>query len=253
MSEMTSGPPLPPPPPPGGTATVPPAPPIPPSRAGQFDFGKPFTFVFDDPRWLQKIGIGGLFYLAAFFIIGWFFILGYCARLARNVIAGEQNPLPEWDDLGGYFAEGARLIGVAIVYILPLVIVAMVLIIPSIAMSATDNEAAQVIGSGMAGCLWCLMVPMSLAVMIFMPASLLFTVVEQRFGAAFEFGRVWPFIKNNIGNYLLAVVIYLIARFLGGFGMILFCVGVVFTAFWAMLVTTHAFSQVYRVATRPTP
>ena len=241
----------PPPPPPAGT--VPPPPPPPPAvpDPNQFDFAKPFTYVFDDPRWMQKVLIGGLFYLAGFLIIGWFFVLGYLARVARNLISDQPTPLPEWDDLGGFFNDGARLIGVVLVYILPVIFVIAVMMIPSIAMTSIDNEAAQFFGSSMAGCLWCLMVPLSLAIMVFMPASLLFAAVEQRLGAGFDFARIWPFIRNNIGNYLLAVVVYLVARFLGGFGIFLLCVGVVFTAFWSMLITTHAFSQVYRIATRP--
>lgn len=237
---------------------VPPPPPPPPSTVtpaipgvNQLDFAKPFTYVFDDPRWMQKILIGGLFYLAGFFIIGWFFILGYLARTARNVIADQPNPLPEWDDLGEFFNDGARLIGVVLLYILPIVAIAILMMVPSIAMSSIDNEAAQAFGSGMAGCLWCVMVPLSLAVMIFMPASLLFAAVERRTGAGFDFARIWAFIRNNIGNYLLAVVVYLVARFLGGFGIMLLCVGVIFTGFWSMLITTHAFAQVYRIATRP--
>ena len=116
MSEGTYTPPPPPPPPP------PPAPPAPTAPAG-FDFVRPFAFVFDDPRWLPKILVGGLFYLLGFLLIGFFFIMGYQARLARNVIAGVQNPLPEWDDLGEYFGEGLRLIGVVLVWIIPLAIV----------------------------------------------------------------------------------------------------------------------------------
>ena len=69
-----------------------------------------------------------------------------------------------------------------------------------------------------------------------MPASLLYAAVERRFGAAFEFRRIWPFIKDNIGNYLLAIVVYLIARFLGGIGIFFFCIGVIFTGFWAFTV-----------------
>jgi hypothetical protein len=240
----------PPPPPPAGTVPPPPPPPAVPDP-NQFDFAKPFTYVFDDPRWMQKVLIGGLFYLAGFLIIGWFFVLGYMARVARNLISDQPTPLPEWDDLGGFFNDGARLIGVALIYVLPVVFVIAVLMIPSIAMTSIDNEAAQFFGSSMAGCLWCLMVPLSLAMMLFMPASLLFAAVEQRLGAGFDFARIWAFIRNNIGNYLLAVVVYLVARFLGGFGIFLLCVGVVFTAFWSMLITTHAFSQVYRIATRP--
>src|SRR6185503_1108289 len=76
MSEVASVAPPPPPPPPVATETP------------SYDFGKPFSYVFDDPRWVNKILIGGLFYLAGFMIIGWFFVLGYMARTARNVIRG---------------------------------------------------------------------------------------------------------------------------------------------------------------------
>jgi hypothetical protein len=44
------------------------------------------------------------------------------------------------------------------------------------------------------------------------------------------------------------VVVYLIARFLGGFGVALLCIGVIFTGFWSFLITTHAFAQVYRLS-----
>jgi len=240
MSDVLSAPPPPPPPPP---VMPPPA-----ATGPQFDFGKPFTYVFDDPRWVQKILIGGLFYLAGFVIIGWFFILGYIARVTRNVITGQPQPLPEWDDLGEFFSEGARLVGVGLVYAAPFIVFAMVFIVPAAVLSGVDNEGLQTLGGGISGCVSCLFVPLSLAVMFFMPASLLFAIVEQRFSAAFEYARIWAFIRANVGNYLLAVVVYLIARFLGGFGFILLCIGVIFTGFWSMLITAHAFGQVYRLA-----
>jgi hypothetical protein len=233
-----------PPPPPPPSLPPPAAPAVP-----QFDFAKPFTYVFDDARWLQKILIGGLFYLAGFLLVGWFFILGYMARVARNVIAGVAVPLPEWDDLGEFFNEGLRLFGVILVYVLPPIVLVVTIMIPAGILGGIDNEPLQALGSGMAGCLSCLFVPVLCAMMLFMPASLLLAAVEQRFGAAFEFGRIWDFIRANIGNYLLAVVVYLIARFLGGFGIALLCIGVIFTGFWSFLITTHAFAQVYRLAT----
>jgi hypothetical protein len=238
---------IPPPPPPPSLP-----PPTAPS-APQFDFAKPFTYVFDDPRWLQKILIGGLFYLAGFLLIGWFFILGYMARVARNVIADAAVPLPEWDDLGGFFNEGLRLFAVVLVYVFPPMILFLIIMVPAGILGGIDNEAFQALGSGIAGCAACLAVPLLLAMFLFMPASLLFAAVEQRFGAAFEFARIWPFIRANIGNYLLAVVVYLIARFLGGFGVALLCIGVIFTGFWSFLITTHAFAQVYRLSTIRNP
>ena len=85
---------------------------------------------------------------------------------------------------------------------------------------------------------------------VFLPGSLLFAAIERRFSAAFEFRRIWPFIRANASNYALAVVIYLVARFLGGFGVFLLCIGVIFTGFWSMLITTHAFAQVYRFSSK---
>ncbi|MFL6247678.1 MAG: DUF4013 domain-containing protein [Thermoanaerobaculia bacterium] len=231
------------------TQYIPPPPPPPALLVTPgFDFAKPFTYVFDDPRWLQKILIGGLFYLAGFLIVGWFFIFGYLARVTRNVVAGVAVPLPEWEDLGDFFNEGLRLFGVMLVYVIPPIVLFFTIMIPAGILGSVDNEGVQALGSTIGGCLSCLFVPLMLALIIFMPASLLFAAIEQRFGAAFEFGRIWTFMRANIGNYLLAVVVYLIARFLGGFGIALLCIGVIFTGFWSFLITAHAFAQVYRLS-----
>lgn len=244
MSEVPYTPPPPPPPP------VTPPPPPPSAAKPQFDFAKPFTYVFEDPDWLKKIAVGGLFYLAGFLIVGWFFVFGYMAKTTRNVIAGNARPLPEWEDLSSFFNEGLRLFGVVLVMILPLIGLALAIFIPAGILSSVDNEGIAALGSGLAGCISCLFVPIALAVTFFMPACLLFATVEQRFGAAFEFARIWAFMKLNIGNYLLAFIVYLIARTLAGFGVMLLCIGVVFTGFWAFLITAHAFAQVYRLATQ---
>src|SRR5688572_21592069 len=118
---------VPPPPPPPPPPAVPPAG-VPP---GSYDFGKPFTYVFEDPRWLQKILLGGLFYLAGVFLVGIFFILGYLAQTTRNVVEGKQYPLPEWDDLGAFFSEGLRLFGVTLCYLVPFIILVVGLAIPA--------------------------------------------------------------------------------------------------------------------------
>jgi hypothetical protein len=242
MSDVQYTPPPPPPP------VMPPAVPPPPVTP-QFDFARPFTYVFDDPRWLQKILIGGLFYLAGLFIVGWFFVLGYVARTTRNIIAHEQVPLPEWEDLGGFFNEGARLVGVGICYALPFIAMAIMIMVPAIAIDAVGaGENAESVFGMFAGCLSCLLVPLGLLWFIFLPAAILFTIVEQRFSAAFEFTRLWAFVRANIGNYLLAIVVMIIARFIAGAGTGLLCIGVIFTGFWSLLINAHAFAQVYRLS-----
>lgn len=217
---------------------------------------QPFGFVFQDPRWVTKILIGGLFYILCFVLIGVPFILGYCARLARNVASGNPQPLPEWDDIGGYFVEGLRLLAVGFMYVVPFIALAAAVVIPmgllnTITANQSPDRIASQIGaafaSGAFSCVWCFMVPFSLAFSFWIPGALLFASLEQRFGAAFEFGRIFAFIRNNLANYIIAFVIYLIARFAASFGIILFCIGVVLTSFWSMVVSTYAFAYVYRL------
>jgi len=239
MSEVITTPPPPPPPPP-------PQPP----KVG-FDFVRPFAFVFEDARWLNKVLIGGVFQILSFILVGIPFVLGYLAVLVRNVVADQPQPLPEWDDLGDKFAEGLRLVGIGIVYIIPMFALIGVIIVPAVMMGviAQHHGNSDFDPGGLIGCFGCLAGPLGLLYALWVPAAMLNAMVEQRFGAAFDFHRIWAFISNNIGNYLLAVVVMFVARFAASFGVILFCVGVVFTIFWAMLVTFYAFAQAWRLAT----
>jgi hypothetical protein len=217
--------------------------------SSSYDFVQPFAFVFQDPRWVTKVLIGGLFYIAAFMLIGIPFILGYCARLCRNVVANDPQPLPEWDDLGAYFPEGLRLFFVGLFYVIPLIAIACAFVIPAAIAGnlSNPNDLSRAFAGGMVSCVWCFFVPLSLAFSFWIPAALLFAAVEERFGAAFEFGRICHFIKNNFANYVIAFVIYLIARFAASLGVILFCIGIVLTAFWSMIVSTYAFAYAYRL------
>ena len=235
MSDVISVPPQPPPPPP-----------VPAKPA--FDFVKPFAFVFQDPQWVSKILIGGLFELAAIFIVGIFFVVGYNAQLARNVIAGLESPLPEWDNLGGYFSEGLKLAVIVLIYTLPLIIFAVAVFVPAVMMAGSSHDALSNLGGVMMTCAWCIFFPLSLLFAFYIQGALLFAVVERDFGAAFQVGRILGFIRDNLGNYIVAFVVYLVARFAAPLGLILCCIGVVFTSFWALLVATHGFAQAWRLS-----
>lgn len=213
-----------------------------------FDFTRPFAFVFEDPEWVQKILLGGVFVLAAVVIVGIFFVYGYLARLVRNVIADSPQPLPAWDDLSEYFSEGLRLCAVAVVYTLPIIVLAVCFVFPMVVLQSTGSETIRNISGMMFSCVWCLVLPFSFALAIWLPAALIMTAVEFRFSAGFEFTRIWNFIRANAGNYVLAVLVYLVARLVVPFGFALFCVGIVFTGFWSLLVGAYAFAQTYRLS-----
>ena len=210
---------------------------------------RPLAFVFEDPNWISKILLGGVFVLASVVLVGIFFVLGYCARLVRNVINGVQLPLPEWDDLGEFFAEGLRLFFVAFAYMAPLAIIGVTFGVGAAFMNAlsSNHSAEELTGALASMTIMCIMFPLGLVLSVWLPGALLMTSVSGRFSAGFEIGRIWRFIMANLGSYLLAFLVWLIARFAAGvFGMILLCIGVIFTSFWSALVGSYAFAQVYR-------
>ena len=95
------------------------------------DFGRNFTYIFDDPEWLSKliIVVALTFATAAlmpFFLAGLVpltILLGYMVDIVANVRDSKQHPLPVWRDYNGYLAKGVPVITAMIVYNLPLIAV----------------------------------------------------------------------------------------------------------------------------------
>ena len=227
----------------------PPPPPPPPQRPPTFDFVRPLAFVFEDPRWLQKILLGGVFFAASIILVGIFFIYGYLARLVRNVADGVEPPLPEWDDLAEFFAEGLRLFCVSLIYAIPMVVLICAITIPAAVLGSMDNEASRSFGGLAVSCMTCLAFPVGLGMAIWIPAAVLMAIVSRDFSSAFDFRRIAEFLRANVANYLLAFVVFLIARFAAGVaGVILLCIGLLFTEFWAMVVGAYALGQTYRLS-----
>jgi Protein of unknown function (DUF4013) len=212
-----------------------------------YDFLKPLTFVFEDPQWIQKLLMGALFSLASVVLIGIFFVNGYLARLVRNVVEGLERPLPEWTDLGDMFAEGAMLFVAAFLYMIPLFFLVF-LMFPFSVLTNIDNPATEILGGGGLVILSLVLMPVGLAVAVWVPAALLHAAVRRDFRAAFEFRVIGSFLKNNALNYVLAYLDWLVARMAAPLGLALCCVGVFVTSFWSMAVAAHAFGQVYRLS-----
>ncbi|MGH9392477.1 MAG: DUF4013 domain-containing protein, partial [Vicinamibacteria bacterium] len=175
---------------------------VPPQPGASLDFGRTLNFFFQDPNWLQKILVGSLFTVLSFFFIGGIFIAGYAARLVRRAARGEPYPLPEWDDLGGMFAEGLSVIGAYLIHILPAVLAFGILVIPVVLMGERDGEPppAAIL---LLVALVLLVVLLVFALMFYFTAAFTRLAVEERFGAAFEVQHNLAFLKRNAGNLLM--------------------------------------------------
>lgn len=216
------------------------------------DIGKAFTFVTEDPKWITKILIGGGLILAGFVtIVGWLFTLpvvgGYMVMTARNVINGNPQPLPEWDDFGNKWIEGFKAWVVGLVYSIPAIIISLIFTLPSTFLGSSDNSGAVAAGSLISIVGSCLNFLLSIAVAIVLPAAMGRFAVTSDIGNALKVGEVFATVRQNIGMY---VVIALISSFLvpliAGLGIIACFIGAAFTGFYAYLMVYHLYGQAYR-------
>src|SRR6266487_2145688 len=171
---------------PGVYAPTQPPPPLPPPSSG-YDLLRPFVFMFDDPRWMPKVLIGGLFFLLSTVVVGIPFLLGYIARMTRNIIAGNPLPLPEWNDLGEFFGEGLVLFAVGLIYMLPVSVLSILVAIPAAIVDGMNQQPLRDISAGVVTCASCVISMLSLVITLILPAALLKVITTRRLGAAFEF------------------------------------------------------------------
>ncbi len=230
--------------------------PPPPTPTRALDFGRCFTFVTEDPDWVKKILIGGAFTLASIFLIGLFFVAGYCAQVMKRVAAGEPRPLPEWDDLGGLFGEGVRLAGLYLAYGLGFFLVGAIAACP-VGLALWGASGAGTGSHGLEGAaailatfgvlsIYAIVILVSLVLNAVLPAAAVRVIFKDELGAGFELARVVAFVRANLGNYLLSLVAFLVANFAAQFGVILCCVGICPAIFWAYLTLAHGLGQTVR-------
>jgi hypothetical protein len=221
------------------------------------DVGRAFRFVVDDPDWIKKLLIGGAFTLASSLIIGIFFVAGYWVRLLKRVDAGEARPLPEWDDLGGIFKDGLPVVGVYFAHVLALLLVlgglgCMVgLVVFGLGGlgEGSQDAAAALGGLGFAG-LYFLLLVSQLVLSLYLPAAMVKVAFRGGFKDGFDVRANFAFIKDNLVNYALSLVFYLVASFVAQFGIVLCCVGLFPCAFWAILILGYGLGETVRLNPR---
>jgi len=210
------------------------------------DIGKSFTFVFEDEEWISKVLFGGLFSLLSFILIGIPFMLGYGLEVIRRAKTDDPQPLPDWSDLGGYFSSGIQAVVVAIVYALPIILLSCVGFVLGAAAGSSSNAVGFLVFL-----LNCLIFLWSLVMAVFLPAAWIKLAETGEVMSAFRFGEIWSFIRENLGNYFIAIVLGWVASVVAGFGIILCGIGIFFTYFWGWMVQMHLLGQVARVSQPP--
>jgi hypothetical protein len=209
------------------------------------DIGKAFSFVFDDEGWVSKVLIGGL--IALIPIVGTFVVSGYGYKVAQNVARGVERPLPDWSEFGDALMRGLIGFVISLVYTLPVALLGIVLaVITAGAAAAAGDERGGAAVGGLFVCLVPIMIILGLICGAAALAAVARYLATDDFGQAFKFGEVLASLRNNLGAWVMLLLVAILAGFVASLGIIACGIGVLFTSFYAQAVIGHALGQTIR-------
>lgn len=225
------------------------------------DIGKALTFITEDERYLEKLGIGVALLLisavasiAFVGVLGSFILMGYGLRLLKNVRDGVEKPLPEWDQWGDDLARGFKLVVVGFVWALPIIVLAVPLAIGA-GIADSGGDTAQVFGSLILFGASCLMALYGVFVAVMTPGYTIAFAKDETIRSGLQITEISRWTLKNIGQVVIAGLVGWAAGAVFGIvgmisGMLLCVIGLVVTLPLAGLVTTlfqhHLFGQLAR-------
>lgn len=189
-----------------------------------FNLNDLFIFPFQDREARKHFLIGCLIYLAGFFIpiIPWLIVAGYNTILIRQVLNGEKPHLVKWENWEALLKDGARLIGVRLIYSSPLLILLAAIFVLSfvfpffsVLIQNSDNQSM-----GAMYVVWVLLLtgtslvimPLSLAIGLIVPAAEIHMIAKDDFSAGFQVKEWWLIFKKNWGGFVVALaIVYAVA------------------------------------------
>lgn len=182
-----------------------------------FDLKELFMFPFKDEEARKYLLIGGLVAVAAFFIpvLPYLVLIGYSAQISKQVLKGEQPHMIPWEDWGGMLKEGLRLFGIRMIYSLPILIITMPVFVMGIAMpfiaegmNSNDAEGLIAVFSLLMVAGMCLIIPISIPLIVIIPAVEMHVIEKDNFSAGFQFKEWWQILRANLGGFIAAFGIY---------------------------------------------
>ena len=204
------------------------------------NFGKAFTYIFDDEKWFDKLIVPILVSLVPF--IGPIALTGYALRTINNVVQNEVDPLPDFqfgEDLG----RGFRYFLVGLVYSLPIMLVVGLMAIPL--MTLNNNDTVSVLGVIFLIFGGLLILVYGLLMMLIQPIAMANFAVKDTFASGFELGIFFKRLGNNFTAWLLVIAGIIVAGFISPLGSIAFGIGAFVTTAYSQLMVAHLAGQAY--------
>ncbi len=174
--------------------------------------GDGFSWPFQDPQWASKILVQGLITLIP--IVGWIATTGWLVLTIDNYRTGRRE-LPPY---GFHLERGIVLFIVYVVYVIVFGIPGG--IIESAGVNS-DSGGLQALGN---------LVGFVLSVLLaFLAPSIILHTYRSGFSGGFDVPGIWQMATANMTNTIIAGLLIWVASLIGGLGIVICCVGLIFT------------------------
>jgi hypothetical protein len=185
------------------------------------DINHLLTFPVKDAQERRRFSIGALLILASTIIpiLPYLPVLGYSMKIMRQVAAGQQPSMPDWDDWETLFKDGLKLLGVRLLYALPLLLLILpvfaLFIVGPIMGVAAENEDIILLSSFAPMIILLCLSPLFILIGMLIPAAEAHVTIQNEFSASLRLREWLGIFRANIGGFLLAYLfIYAISALL---------------------------------------
>lgn len=184
-----------------------------------------FVYVTEDPKWIQKVFIGGLIMAIPILDV---IVNGYQMQVIRNLILRKSQPLPAWEGIDRLFGNGLRLFLAVLLLYIPAVVLQVIgwfaglstlwqLVLPAVNADANTQIAVtagsyllRLVVSGLASLL-SLALPIAFLIV---PVMALTCAKTNSLRRTLNFWSHIMFVLRHLGDYVLSTVSVLVVLFL---------------------------------------
>ncbi len=163
-----------------------------------------------------KVLILGVIMIASILIVPIFLLMGYIFRIIKATLAG-LDELPEFDEIGEMFVDGLKVFVVAIIYAIPVYIIALII---GALLGSSTTAASISINPYM---LWAFVIGYIVYIIVAVIVGLIEVIAianmayyDGDLGAAFSFSEILDYIARiGWGKYIVTYIVIAIVAFIG--------------------------------------
>lgn len=171
------------------------------------DIQTALTFMRDDDRWVNKLGVGVLLGIASFLILPAFMLVGYAIEVARRVRDGRKDVLPDWD-FGQTLKDGFTVSIAMLVYALPVFVLLLLAALATGVFGVLGGEdVAAAVGTGSFLLVGCLVFLYALVLIAVGPAVYIQYIRHGTLSACLQFRDVLALTRAHLSDILIVVLV----------------------------------------------